>query len=55
MAKFTTAGVLITVAIFLFLFSLILSLVQVDNPLQGQETSIMKWFIDIVIDSIIPW
>lgn len=55
MGNWSWSGILLIVALFLLLFAFVLAQIQVDNPLQGSESSILEWLKDLVVDAILPW
>lgn len=54
MGNWNWPGILLFVAVFLLLTGTLLALIHVDNPLSGEESNIIGWFIDIVKDGLSP-
>ena len=55
MGNWSWSGILLIVAIFLLLLGIVLAFIEVENPLTGQESSIIEWLIDIIVDAITPF
>ena len=49
MGNWSLYGILLIVGVFLTLFGLILTQIEIDNPFTGQETSIFSLIIDWII------
>lgn len=54
MGNWNWPGIVLTVAVFFLLFGGILSLIHVDNPLAGHETSVLIWVRDLTEEAILP-
>lgn len=59
LGNWSLSGILLIVFLFLFMVGLLLSLIDVTNPLADADTSVLAWIGDIIIDSlkeaITPW
>lgn len=52
MGNWSFTGTLLIVGLFLLIFGFIMAQIQVENPLQGSESSILEWIKDIIVDAI---
>lgn len=54
MGNWSWSGILLIFGLFLFIFGFVLAQIQVENPLQGNESSILEWVKDLVVDALTP-